>query len=303
MVGLLDATQRPNLHYDIIDPSTGAVYKKPKMGWRYDQNTMRRLILDTRIIFPKSANGRPRRKVYLSELQSDVTGFSSIVGEDVFTRDGTNVMQQIFGERIFEFPKPVALLEQFILQSADKNDIVLDSFAGSGTTAHAVLGLNKQDSGNRKFILVEMEDYAETITAERVKRVINGYADVEGTGGSFDYFELGPPLFDENGNLNDQVPLNRIREYVWYSETRSAFNALTEDQLRNPYFLGIKEDTGYYFYYEPQQVTTLDYDFLSTICLKAEQYVIYADNCLLSKTFLQNNNIIFKKIPRDISRL
>ncbi len=303
MVGLLDATQRPNLHYDIIDPNTGVVYKKPKMGWRYDQNTMRRLILDTRIIFPKSANGRPRRKVYLSELQSDVTGFSSIVGEDVFTRDGTNVMQQIFGERIFEFPKPVALLEQFILQSADKNDIVLDSFAGSGTTAHAVLGLNKQDSGNRKFILVEMEDYAETITAERVKRVINGYADVEGTGGSFDYFELGPPLFDENGNLNDQVPLNRIREYVWYSETRSAFNALTEDQLRNPYFLGIKEDTGYYFYYEPQQVTTLDYDFLSTICLKAEQYVIYADNCLLSKTFLQNNNIIFKKIPRDISRL
>ncbi|MCX6268993.1 MAG: site-specific DNA-methyltransferase [Bacteroidetes bacterium] len=300
MVGLLDANQRPNLHYDIIDPSTGVVYKKPKMGWRYDQNTMRRLIQENRIIFPKAVSGRPRRKVYLSDLQSDVTGFSSVTGEDIYTRDGTNV---VFGERIFEFPKPVALVEQFILQASDKNDIVMDSFAGSGTTAHAVLNLNKQDGGNRKFILVEMEDYAETITAERVKRVINGYADVEGTGGSFDYYELGPPLFDDAGNLNNQVPVNRIREYIWYSETRSAFNTLTEDQLQNPYFLGIKEDTGYYFYYEPQQVTTLDYDFLGTIYLKAEQYVVYADNCLLSKTFLQNNNIIFKKIPRDISRL
>lgn len=303
MVGLLDANQRPNLHYNVTDPSTGVVYKKPKMGWRYDQNTMRRLIQESRIIFPKTESGRPRRKVYLSDLQSDVTGFSSIVGEDIFTRDGTNVVQQIFGERIFEFPKPVALVEQFILQAADKNDFVLDSFSGSGTTAHAVLSLNKLDGGNRKFILIEMEDYAETITAERIKRVINGYADVEGTGGSFDYYELGPPLFDTSGNLNDQVPMSRIREYIWYSETRSAFNALTDDQLRNPYFLGIREDTGYYFYYEPQQVTTLDYDFLGTIYLKAEQYVIYADNCLLSKTFMQNNNITFKKIPRDISRL
>ena len=71
-----------------------------------------------------------------------------------------------------------------MLESVGENSIVLDSFAGSGTTAHAVLNLNKQDGGNRKFILIEMEDYAETITAERVKRVINGYGTTEATKGA-----------------------------------------------------------------------------------------------------------------------
>src|SRR5690606_38851719 len=101
---------------------------------------------------------------------------------------------EIFGKSIFDYPKPTSLIEFFLKFIEDKNSIILDSFAGSGTTAHAVLNLNKQDGGNRKFILVEMEDYAEGITAERVKRVINGYADKEGTGGSFSFYELGQNL-------------------------------------------------------------------------------------------------------------
>lgn len=300
MVGLLDEKQRPNLHYDFVNPQTGVIYKKPKMGWRYDQNTMRNLMDDGRIIFPKSASGRPRRKVYLSELKSDVTGFSSVIGDDIFTRDGTNVIQQIFGERIFEFPKPFSLIEQFILQSTGKEDIVLDSFAGSGTTAHAVLNLNKQDGGNRKFILIEMEDYAETITAERVKRVITGYADKEGTGGSFDYFELGQPLFTENGDLNEEVGCEKIRNYVYYTETKTPLKPT--DHKDNKYFLNRFNDTAYYFYYEPDSLTTLNHEFLSAIKTKAGQYVIYADNCLLTKEFLTKRNIVFKKIPRDITR-
>jgi adenine-specific DNA-methyltransferase len=148
-----------------------------------------------------------------------------------------------------------------------------------------------------------MEDYAETITAERVKRVIQGYSDVGGTGGSFDFFELGLPLFDENHNLNDQVSLKKIREYIWYSETRSAFTEAEISLKHNPYYLGVKDGTGYYFFFEKQKQTTLDYNFLSTIEIKSEQYVIYADNCLLTKDYLQSKNIVFKKIPRDISRL
>src|SRR5690625_6025898 len=93
--------------------------------------------------------------------------------------------------------------------STDKDTIIVDSFAGSDTTTHAVLNLNKEDGGNRKFILVEMEVYANDITAERVKRVANGYGTgnkkVEGTNGSFDFYELGKPLFDENDNLYDEV--------------------------------------------------------------------------------------------------
>ena len=156
---------------------------------------------------------------------------------------------------------------------------------------------------DRKFILVEMEDYAETITAERVKRVINGYSDKEGTGGGFDYYELGKPLFvgDNNEFLNEEVETEKIREYVWYSETRTAYvkpDAVNE----NPYFLGLKEETAYYFIYKKESQTTLDFDTLSTITTKAGQYVVYADNCLLPKDFMMKQNIIFKKIPRDVTR-
>ncbi len=295
--------------YSITTPSGRTIDAPPKgMYWRVSFKKFQEMDADGRIWWGAEGNNVPAIKRFLSEVQDGVVPQTLWRYEEVgHTQDAKKELLKILdfdsSADVFITPKPSSLVDRILQIGSSKDSIVLDSFAGSGTTAHAVLKLNKKDKGNRKCILVEMEDYAETITAERVKRVINGYADVEGTGGSFDYYELGPPLFDENGNLNDQVPLNRIREYVWYSETRSAFNPLTEDQLRNPYFLGIKEDTGYYFYYELQQVTTLDYDFLGTICLKAEQYVIYADNCLLSKTFLQNNNIIFKKIPRDISRL
>lgn len=112
------------------------------------------------------------------------------------------------GKATFDTPKPHRLIE-FVLKVAGTQDaLILDSFAGSGTTAHAVLNMNKADGGHRKFILVEMGDYADTITAERVKRVIMGYGEgknaVEGTGGSFSYYELGEPLLLPNGNLNEK---------------------------------------------------------------------------------------------------
>jgi adenine specific DNA methylase Mod len=129
-----------------------------------------------------------------------------------------------------------------------KNSIILDSFAGSGTTAHAVLNLNKQDGGNRKFILIEMEEYAETITAERVKRVINGYADKEGTGGSFDYYELGQALFNEDNEINELVGVKKLRQYIYYTETK--LNIEKHNYKDNEYLLNKHNDTAYYFFYE-----------------------------------------------------
>jgi len=150
-----------------------------------------------------------------------------------------------------------------------------------------------------------MEDYAESITAERVKRVINGYAGKAGTGGSFDFYELGKPLFvgENNEFLNEEVALDNIRGYIWYSETRvSLESAVGGQRPENEYFLGTYDGTAYYFIYEKQALTTLDYDTLATIKTKAGQYVIYADNCLLPKDFMMKKNIVFKKIPRDITR-
>ena len=118
--------------------------------------------------------------------------------------------------------------------------LILDSFAGSGTTAHAVLNLNKQDGGHRRFILVEMCDYAETITAERVRRVIDGYGEgsktVEGTGGSFAFYELGDTIYDpQTGLLNDNADTEQIRRYIWYSETNTPYHSpkdCTDDASR-----------------------------------------------------------------------
>ena len=184
----------------------------------------------------------------------------------------------------------------------EKNAIILDSFAGSGTTAHAVLNMNQKDGGNRKFILIEMCDYAESITAERIKRVIQGYGSgkkaMKGTGGNFSYYELGEKLLDGE-YLNEAVPISEIRQYVYFTETKERVKENSEE----PYQLGVYLDTAYYFYYERDAITTLDRSFLHEIKTKASAYVIYADRCLLSDTELEKYHITFKKIPRDITRL
>ena len=219
--------------------------------------------------------------------------------------DATAVIKEIFGSKIFETPKPLPLIEWIISLHNDENAVILDSFAGSGTTAHAVLNMNQADGGNRKFILVEMMDYADSITAERVKRVIQGYGEgkkaVEGTGGSFSFYDLGPVLLLPDGNLNEEVGPQKIREYVYYMETKEPLPA--EQPTDEPYFMGLCRNTAYYFYYERESVTTLDYAFLATIQTKAEGYTIYADLCAISQETLYKHNITFKKIPRDIARL
>ena len=222
-----------------------------------------------------------------------------------FTVNGTQTLKEIFPEspKKFDYPKSVSLIESVIQAITKDTDIVLDSFAGSGTTAHAVLNMNKADGGHRKFILVEMMDYAESITAERVRRVIRGYGEgknaVDGTGGSFSYYELGEPLLIGE-NLNEAVEPEKIREYIWFMETKTPYTPAAGD---NPYYLGQHNDTGYYFYYEPQRITVLDYDFLATVTEKAGGTVIYADRCSIDDSKLSQMGIVFKKIPRDISRL
>lgn len=159
MVGLLPQELRPNCHYDLINPDTGINYGKPKMGWRYDSNTMSRLIKEKRIIWPENKDGRPRRKVFLSEVSSDLPNYTSIIGQKIYTRDGTKEIDEIFNYKYFDFPKPSKLIAELINQGCeDSDDIILDFFAGSGTTAHAVMDLNKQDGGNRKYICVQLPE-------------------------------------------------------------------------------------------------------------------------------------------------
>ena len=224
--------------------------------------------------------------------------------KDVNSERGTEQFVALgFEKTDFPNPKPIGTIQRILTMLNDKNAIILDSFAGSGTTAHAVLRANHLDKGNRRFVLVEMMEYANSITAERVKRVIS--SDIENekaqnaTGGSFSYYELGDTLM-ENGNLNENVDIDKIREYVFFTETKCRPLPINEDE---PYLLGCHLVTAYYFYYDKERITTINREFLPTVKTKSDGYVMYADLCTLSAAELDKYHITFKKIPRDISKL
>lgn len=317
-----------------------------------------------RFYFTKNGYGGIARKTYLNAVEGKlITTFWDFT-EVGHTDAATKELKAIFsGRSPFETPKPSSLIERIVQVSTDEDSIVLDAFAGSGSTAHAVLSQNKKDKGNRKFVLVELMDYAETITAERVRRVMAGYpykgtvkeelyrqgltsanlpkvpqfleeansireANAErfakiakptvkdnaivvvgelnvdglmpGLGGGFDFYELGENLFTDEDTLNESVGEVKIREYIYFSETRQY---LSRPQSKDyPYLLDYNDGTGYFFYYKPNELTTLSHDTLSIVPTKADHYVIYADVCTISKEQLARMNITFKKIPRDINR-
>ncbi len=304
----------------------------PTKRWQAGEEKIKELYAKNRITFE---TGEPMLKYYEHEEKEEVAPFWCHIPREVSgtAEGGKMVLNQLLGNMHgFDTVKPLELIEYLLKHVLPNDALVLDSFAGSGTTAHAVLKMNKEDGGNRKFILIEMMDYADTVTAERVKRVISGYGEgnkaVEGTGGGFGYYELGDPLMIGE-NLNEALPLEKIREYVWYMETRGAgkccqcgnvANTNSNDQLGNgvigtgntdsmgnnktdPYFLGVVGGTAYYFCYEKDSTVKLNRALLRKLKTKAERYVIYADICLLDDSELEKYNITFKKIPRDIARL
>ena len=254
--------------------------------------------------FGKDGKSMPRRKTYLFERKGKNVWTWWSNSEVGHTQEATQELVKLFGDKtVFDYPKPPRMIERIIQIATDNNSIVLDSFAGSGTTAHAVLNLNKADGGNRKFILVEMMDYADSITAERVKRVIDGYGEgkkrVDGTGGDFSFYEVGEAIFSD-GVLNEDIEEEKIRAYIWYTETRTHYQKPTEGSHA---FLGCADGTAVYFHYRKGETTTLDAAFLKGVKEKAERYVIYADVCVLSPKMMEKWNIEFRKIPRDIKRV
>ena len=237
------------------------------------------------------------------------------IGGEFSTDSGKRAVKAAISNFNFDFPKSVELVGRCIQMATAKNAIILDSFSGSGTTAHAVLKLNAQDGGNRRFILCEMMDYAETITAERVRSVMNGYGKgrktVAAAGGGFDYYTVGAALFNDDKNLNEDVGEIAIRDYVAFTESIPINIQCGTDGPVSRYALGASETVLWLFYYERDRVTTLNFDFLASLnitallengCKRPELFVVYADKCALDKDFLTKHGITFKRIPRDITR-
>ena len=315
-VRLASESGRPNLHYDLIDPSTGTNYGCPRRGWRYGQSTMQELIAQNKILWPASKDGRPREKSFLSELP-EYTNASSVLNLDIYTRNGTLEFEEIFGHRNMPFPKPSKLVSYLIELPGFENACVLDSFAGSGTTGHAVLALNKQDGGSRKFIMVEAENYADSLTAERVRRVAKGVPNAKdealkkGLGGSFTYCELGEPIdlerfFDGKGAPSYE----QVARYVVYTATGQSVPEVPKEP-RKDWF--VAEAGGYriHLLYRPDLAFMRGNDAalsieLAQACAKAARgkpVLVYAAAKFMSQAALTKIGVTFCQLPYSIHRV
>lgn len=258
-----------------------------------------------RFYFTRGGKGGMRRKTYLNLVEGRLATNYWPYSEVGHTDEAKKELKSIFdGKAPFDTPKPTRLIERVLQIAAENDALVLDSFAGSGTTAHAVMRLNGSDDGNRRCILVEMMDYADDITAERVRRVITGYGEgnsaAEGVNSGFSYYELGPALFQSDGALSPAVTHADLARYVWATETRAPYDDLTSE---HPYLLGEHAQAVYYLAWGPGEEATLTYDLLRSLPRKGSPTVIYADRCAIAPERLDEMGVVFKRVPDQIARI
>ncbi len=273
--------------YEISTPSG----KKHSREWAYPEESYKKLLREGKIYFGKNGDGVPQRVIYAHES----TGIpASNIWTDIATnKEGKKEILDLFDGNAFDTPKPVSLIKQILQLGAQKDSIIFDSFAGSGTTGHAVLDLNKEDGGSRKFILVEMEDHvAKDITAERIKRVIKKYGYKDG----FEYCELGKPLFNELGHIEDTCDFKQFATYIYFTETQT--NIDTAKVKGN--FIGEHGNTEYHLIYKEPHKNDLNKTFLKRITKSDAKKVVYADRCILDEDTLTEYNIVFKQIPYEV---
>lgn len=316
MVGLASEEQRPNLHYDLTNPATGITYPCPPTGWRYGKDTMAKLIANGQIIWPSKPNGRPRYKRYLNELTTEFTGLSTVLNT-VYTSHGTRELREMFeGQKVIDFPKPIDYVKLLIEQATDpdENDIVLDSFAGSGTTAHAVLKLNAEDGGNRRFILIEMEDYADTLTAERVRKAIRGVPTssdkslAAGISGSFSFFNLGASIDIDavfSGDPELMPAYSELARYLFYTSTGEEFVPENLDESNN--YIGESQHYHVYLFYKPDveylQNTALTLEMVRALPnVDEKERLVFAPTHFVDSEYLEQYRVRFVRLPFEIYR-
>jgi site-specific DNA-methyltransferase (adenine-specific)/adenine-specific DNA-methyltransferase len=242
-------------------------------------------------------------------------GLSSLLTKEFGTNeDASSELAEILGvdlNSVFQYSKPAKLIQTLIRAATftERNAIVLDSFAGSGTTAHAVLKQNADDGGNRRFILVEMDErISRDVTAERVKRVARGYTnrkgeDIAGLGGGFQFCRLSQePLFTADGQVREDVRFAQLAEFVWFSETGTGFKPRGKSPL-----LGIHQGRAIYLLYNgilgDRSVdggNVLTSPVLDVLEPHGGPRVIYAAACRLGTPRLQREGIVFKQTPYSL---
>ncbi len=315
------AEERPNLYYPVINPNTGEeIWPKRTRVWSYSQEEHQRHVVDGLIYWGKDGKGKvPAYKRYKHALRND-----GIVPQTLWPHefaghtDGSRkelreVLHDIPSVSDFTTPKPSLLIQRILQIASDKDSIILDSFAGSGTTAHAVLKQNAEDGGNRRFILVEMDDgIARNVTAERVKRVARGYTNakgdaVPGLGGGFQFCKLGKPLFDARGHISNEVRFAELARFVWFIETGMGLPASrasrTAADTASP-LLGVHEGRAVYLLYngilKDRSIdggNVLTTPLLDLLPAHHGPRVVYGARCAIGADRLRALGITFKQLP------
>ena len=315
--------QRPNLVYPITNPHTGVIVNHPTHAWKYSRSTHEDHVREDRLWWGAEGNSSyPRLKNFLSESEEKGIVPIDLMLADIAgtTDEGTKQLQEVMQSTALDFnnPKPTRLVENLIKiaegVSSEADGIILDSFAGSGTTAHAVLSMNKEDGGNRKFILVECEKYADCITAERVRRVINGVPNAsdeslkEGLKGSFTYARLGEPIEMEGMLTGEALPsYETLAAHLLYTSSGVSVGgdvlvAQDEDGLFHS-----RDGTDYYLLYKPDLEYLRSTEAIlnleraerihSTSCQNGGKAIVYAPGKYIGQRELTGMGITFSQLP------
>lgn len=281
-------TKTGSKYFKITTP-TGKEYSR---NWTVSKEEFNNLLKDNRIYFSRNGDGVPRLKIFKSEPSFSIQ--SSIFTGVKTSITGKNQVKELFdGQEVFDFPKPTNLIKRLIEISTNENDIILDSFAGSGTTGHAVLDLNKDNGGDRKFILVEMEDkVAKDITAKRISQAIKKHKYKN----DFEYCELTKPLFDEDGQIEKECDFNQFAIYIYFTETQTNIDKSKIDKN----FIGEHNEIKYYLIYKEKNNNFLNKTFLRKMKKDGKKKVVYADKCMIDNDLLAEYNIEFKQIPYEV---
>ena len=313
LLGKATREQRPNLHYDYHDPVTGRLFPcPPRTGWICAEETMLGYAKERRLLYPRKPNGRLRVKVYAQELKSEHMGFPSVITEFA-TSDGTSEVRELLGDQVFSFPKPSMLVKTLVEQATEADSIVLDSFAGTGTTGHAVLALNTADGGDRRFLLVEMEEaIARDVTVPRLSTAIAGYdrerrgkaEKVPALGGGFRYCTLGAPLFDAAGAISKEVRFAALAAHVYFTETGEP---LPKSKNGKTPLLGIHNGTAIYLLFNgimgdrsADGGNVLTGRILERLPRHDGPKVVYGEGSRLGPARLAHEGIAFRQIPYEV---
>ncbi len=304
--------------YSITCPG-GRIIKGPPPGnyWRYSEHKFWELDADNRIWWGEDRNQVPAIKRFLTEVKQGLVPETIWTYKEVgHTQDAKRELLTIFGKdfQVFTTPKPVELLKRIVRLSTDESAIVLDSFAGSGSTAQAVLEQNAEDGGSRQFILIECEGYADSITAERVRRVIKGVPTAKdealkkGLGGSFSFFELGKAIELESILEGDGLPsYHELARFVFYTATGEEFNEKAVDEKKR--FIGESRNYQVFLFYEPDieklknLALTLDMAKNLSPLKKDKRRLVFAPTKYLDQEHLDQYRIDFAQLPFEIYEL